>query len=512
MANEEERPVCRSGLDAQERADADSTQGVGGEDATVSNLVATWEKRMATRIEQDSLGPKEIPVDVYYGLQTVRALENFPISRLRLHPKMVETTVTVKKAAALVNIDLGLLKPEISRVIAAAADEVLTGKLRDQFVVDVYQLGAGTSFNMNVNEVLANRAIELLGGKKGDYTIVHPNDHVNMAQSTNDVFPAAMRMAGRLLLAELLPVLNDLQTALTEKAKEFDGILKSARTHLQDAVPIRLGQEFAAYAVTIGKCQERIAAATRSLEELGIGGSAAGTGLNTHPQYRVRVVEHLRTWTGIEWNNAPDMREAMQSNLPVAEASSALRLLAIELTRICNDLRLLASGPTTGFAEIVLPTVQSGSSIMPGKVNPSMAEMLNMVCFQVIGNDLTVSMAVQAGQLELNVMMPVMAYNLHQSIEILKNAIRVFIDRCVSGIVADADRCRRYAESSRALGAALNMSIGYARAAEVVKRALRERKTSIDVVREEKLLTEAQIAQILAPAKLTEPGLPGKLE
>jgi aspartate ammonia-lyase len=465
---------------------------------------------MATRIEKDSLGQKEVPAEAYYGLQSVRAMENFPISGLRMHPRMVEAIVMVKKAAALANSDLGLLKPEVSKAIAAAADEIIAGKLRDQFVVDVYQMGAGTSFNMNANEVLANRAIEILGGKIGDYALVHPNDHVNMAQSTNDVIPTAMRVAARLLLRELLLVLKDLETALAAKAKEFDGILKSARTHLQDAVPIRLGQEFAAYAATIGKCHERIAAAGRSLEELGIGGSAAGTGLNTHPQYRFKLVEHLRAWTKIDWRNAPDMREAMQSNLPIAEASSALRLLAIELTRICNDLRLLASGPTTGFAEIVLPAVQPGSSIMPGKVNPSMAEMLNMVCFQVIGNDLTVSMAVQAGQLELNVMMPVMAYNLHQSVEILKNALRVFVDRCIVGIVADADRCRRYAESSMALATALNTYVGYARAAEVVKHALREQKTIIDVVREEKLLTETQIAQILDPLKLTEPGLPGR--
>jgi len=465
---------------------------------------------MAARIEKDSLGQKEVPADAYYGLQSVRAMENFPISGLRKHARMVEAMVMVKKAAAFANAELGLLKPDVSKAIGAAADEVLAGKLRDHFVVDVYQMGAGTAFHMNVNEVLANRAIELLGGKKGDHTVVHPNDHVNMAQSTNDVIPTAMRIAARLLLQELLPVLSDLETALGAKAKEFDGILKSARTHLQDAVPIRLGQEFAAYAATIGKCRELIAAAARSLEELGIGGSAAGTGLNTHPQYRFKLVEYLRAWTNINWRNAPDMREAMQSNLPIAEASSALRLLALELTRICNDLRLLASGPTTGFAEIVLPAVQPGSSIMPGKVNPSMAEMLNMVCFQVIGNDLTVAMAVQAGQLELNVMMPVMAYNLHHSIEILKNALRAFIDRCVVGIVADADRCRRYAESSMALATALNTHIGYARAAEVVKRALREQKTIIDVVRDEKLLTEAQIAQILDPIKLTEPGLPGR--
>src|SRR5574341_165113 len=465
---------------------------------------------MAARIEKDSLGQKEVPADAYYGLQSVRAMENFPISGLRKHARMVEAMAVVKKAAAFANAELGLLKPEVSKAIGAAADEVLAGKLRDHFVVDVYQMGAGTSFHMNVNEVLTNRSIELLGGQKGDHSIVHPNDHMNMGQSTNDVIPTAMRIAGRLLLGELLPVLGDLQTALAAKAKEFDGILKSARTHLQDAVPIRLGREFAAYAVTVGKCRELIGAAARSLEGLGIGGSAAGTGLNTHPQYRFKLVEHLRAWTSINWRSAPDMREAMQSHLPIAEASSALRLLALELTRICNDLRLLASGPTPGFAEIVLPAVQPGSSNMPGKVNPSMAEMRNMVCFQVVGNDLTVSMAVQAGQLELNVMMPVMAYNLQQSIEILNNALRVFIDRCVGGIVADADRCRRYAESTMALAAALNISLGYARAAEVVKRAMRERKTIIDVVREEKLLTEAQIGQILDPVKLTEPGLPGR--
>ena len=465
---------------------------------------------MPTRIEKDVLGEKEVPAGAYYGIQTVRAMENFPISSLRMHPRMIEAIVLVKKAAALVNIDVGLLRPEIGGAIAAAADEVLAGQLRDQFVVDVYQMGAGTSCNMNVNEVLANRAIELLGGQKGDYAVVHPHDHVNMSQSTNDVFPTAMRMAARLLLVELLSVLTDLQAALADKAKEFDDVLKSGRTHLQDAVPIRLGQEFAAYAVTVGKCRERIAIVAQSLEELGIGGSAAGTGLNTHPQYRAGLVEYLRVWTSIEWRNAPDLREAMQSNLPISEASSALRLLALELIRICNDLRLLASGPTTGFAEIVLPPVQPGSSIMPGKVNPSVAEMLNMVCFQVVGNDLTISMAVQAGQLELNVMMPVMAYNLHQSIDILTNALRVFSNRCVRGIVADIDRCRRYAESSMALAAALNISLGYARAAEVVKRAVRERKTIIDVVREEKLLTEAQIAQILDPMKLTEPGLPGQ--
>ncbi|MBI2916351.1 MAG: aspartate ammonia-lyase [Elusimicrobia bacterium] len=462
------------------------------------------------RIEKDSLGNKEVPADVYWGIQTQRAIENFPISGWRAHPKFVNSFVLVKKAAALANQELGLLKKELSQAILQACDEILSGNLRDQFVVDVFQMGAGTSFNMNVNEVIANRANEILGGQKGGYNPCNPNDHVNMAQSTNDAFPTAMRICARLLLQELIPVLKNLESALAEKGKEFDSILKSGRTHLQDAVPIRLGQEFAAYALTVQKCRERVEAVATLVEELGIGGSAVGTGLNTHPQYRLKVVDSLKSWTRLPFRSAPDLREAMQSNFPVSTVAAVLKLTALELSRIANDFRLLCSGPLTGFAEIVLPAVQPGSSIMPGKVNPSMAEMLNMVCFQVVGNELTVSMAAQAGQLELNVMMPVMAFNVNFSIEILKNAVREFTNRCVSGIVANPDQCRQYAEKSPSLATALNPFIGYARAAEVVKKALKEKKTIPQVAREDKLLTDEQIKKVLDPKSLTEPGVPGQ--
>ncbi len=463
-----------------------------------------------TRLEKDSLGTKEVPEAAYWGIQTQRAIENFPISGLRAHPKFIDSFVMVKKAAALANCEVGLMKKEMADSIAQAADEVLAGKWRDQFVVDVFQMGAGTSFNMNVNEVLANRAIEILKGKRGDYALCDPNDHVNMAQSTNDVFPTSMRVCVRLLLGELVPVVKNLEDALLAKGKEFDSILKSGRTHLQDAVPIRLGQEFTAYGLTVKKCRLRMEAVAPLLEELGIGGSAVGTGLNTHPQYRFKLIDHLKEWTLIPFRPAEDMREAMQSHFSISTTAAVLKLLALELSRIANDFRLLCSGPLTGFAEIVLPAVQPGSSIMPGKVNPSMAEMLNMVCFQVIGNEQTVSMAAQAGQLELNVMMPVMVFNLNFSIEILKNGIREFTNRCVQGISADAEKCKHYAEVSPSLATALNPYLGYSRAAEVVKKALKEKKSIPQVVQEEKLLTPEQIKKVLDPKPLTEPGLPGK--
>ncbi len=460
------------------------------------------------RIEKDSLGTKEVPQNVYWGIQTQRAIENYPISGLRAHPTFIDSFVMIKKAAALVNLELGLLKKEIGQAIVKSVDEVLAGKWRDQFVVDVFQAGAGTSFNMNVNEVLANRASELLGGEKGEYSLCHPNDHVNMAQSTNDVFPTAMRMSARILLGDLLPVLKDLENSLAKKGEEFDSIVKSGRTHLQDAVPIRLGQEFFAYALTVTKCRQRIEAVRELSEELGIGGSAVGTGLNTHPHYRFKVVDLLKEWTKIPFRPATDLREAMQSNFPISATAEALKLLALELSRIANDLRLLCSGPLTGFAEIVLPAVQPGSSIMPGKVNPSMAEMLNMVCFQVIGNELTISLAAQAGQLELNVMMPVMAFNLNFSLEIMKNGIREFDQRCIQGIVANVQKCKNYAEMSPSLATALNSYVGYDRAAEVVTKALKENKSIPQIVRENKLLTEDQIKKVFDPKSLTEPGFP----
>jgi len=366
----------------------------------------------SSRTEKDSIGSKSIPSEAYYGINALRGVENFQISGLKSHPKFIEAFLVIKKSAALANKELGFLENKQADAIAVACDQILSGKLRDQFVVDVFQMGAGTALHMNVNEVVANRAIEILGGQKGDYKIVNPNDHVNFGQSTNDVFPTAIRIATRIYIEELISVLDNLARALKEKGKELDDVIKSARTHLQDAVPLRLGQEFTAYGVAVAKASSRLKESAKECEELGLGGSAAGTGLNTHPDYPKKVAELISTETKFSFKPAADMREAMQSQRPLSEVSSAMKNLALELTRICNDFRLLCSGPTTGFAEIVLPAVQAGSSIMPGKVNPSMAEMLNMVCFQVIGNDLALSLAVQAGQLELNVMMPLMAYDL----------------------------------------------------------------------------------------------------
>jgi len=386
------------------------------------------------------MGEMRVPRDAYYAAQTQRAVENFPISGMRESPAFIRAFVILKKAASVANNRLGLLDDERCRAIVEAADEVLAGGYPDQFVVDVFQAGAGTSFNMNVNEVLAGLADEKLGKRRGE-KYVHPNDHVNMAQSTNDAFPTAMRIAARSELAKLLPVVDELAASFRTKGREFDDIVKSGRTHLQDAVPVRLGQEFTAYAAALEKARTEIANSARSVEELGIGGSAAGTGLNTHPEYADAVIGEINRLTGFEFRPSADLREAMQSQMPVAHVSAALRLLAQELIRIANDLRLMSSGPTTGLAEFVLPPVQPGSSIMPGKVNPVMAEMLNMVAFQVIGSDLTISLAVQAGQMELNVMMPVMIFNLLMSIQILTNALDVFRKKCVDGITADPERC-----------------------------------------------------------------------
>lgn len=459
------------------------------------------------RTEKDSIGTKSIPADAYYGINTVRAIENFPISGLKPHPLFIDAFLYIKKSAALANKALKEIDGQQADAIAQACDEMLKGKYREQFVVDVFQMGAGTSLHMNVNEVLANRAIEIMGGQKGDYAKVNPNDHVNFGQSTNDVFPTAIRVAVRLYLNQLFPVIENLVKALYAKGKEFDDVVKSARTHLQDAVPIRLGQEFTAYGVAMEKSLARLREAAKEVEELGIGGSAAGTGLNTHPDYPKKLIEILSKDTKVTFHASRDMREAMQSQRPVAEVSSALKNLSVELSRICNDFRLLTSGPTTGFAEIILPAVQAGSSIMPGKVNPSMAEMLNMVCFHVMGSDLAVTLAVQAGQLELNVMMPLMAYELLFSIEILKNAIAAFTDRCVTGIVANKEKCRQYAEMSMSLVTVLNPIIGYAKAAEIVKESLASGKTIVDTIKEKKVLPPEKLAEVLNLKKLTEPGV-----
>src|SRR5215831_11050737 len=461
-----------------------------------------------TRTEKDSIGTKEIPADVYYGIQTLRAVENYPISGMRAHPTLVRAIGMVKRAAGEASKSLGLVDDKRADAIIQAAQEVADGKWNHQFVVDVFQAGAGVSFHMNSNEVVANRAVEILGGKLGDYVTVHPNDHVNYGQSTNDVFPTAMRLGTLLELEKLYPVLDGLAAALEAKGKEFHHIMKSGRTHMQDAVPMRLGQEFAAYGVAIRKAIADIRHASDSLRELGLGGSAVGTGINTHPDYRERAIANLARISGQKLTPAADMRWAMQSNAPMAEVSSALRNLALEIIRISNDLRLIASGPNTGMPEINLPALQPGSSIMPGKINPVMPELAAMVSFQVVGNDTAVALAVQAGQLELNVMMPTMAYSVLQSTTIMTNMLRVFTEKCVAGITANVERCNFYAQATVSLATALNPYIGYAKAAEIVKESVATGRSIIDIARDKKLLTEKEIEEILDPVSMTEPQYP----
>jgi aspartate ammonia-lyase len=461
-----------------------------------------------TRTEKDSLGTKEIPANVYYGIQTARAVENFPISGMRAHPTLIRAFGMVKQAAAEANKELGLVDEKLANAIIQAAKEVQDGKWDKEFVVDVFQAGAGVSFHMNSNEVIANRAVEILGGALGDYSIVHPNDHVNYGQSTNDVFPTGMRLAALLELERLYLVLDSLAEALEQKGKEFHDILKSGRTHMQDAVPMRLGQEFAAYAGAVRRAKDAIHASADSLRELGLGGSAVGTGINTHPDYRAKAIKNLARISGQKLAPVDDMRYAMQSNFAMARVSSALRNLALEVTRMANDLRLLSSGPNTGFAEINLPALQPGSSIMPGKINPVIPELAAMVSFQVIGNDVAVAMAVQAGQLELNVMMPTMAYSVMQSITILTNMLRQFAEKCVAGITANKKRCDFYVQATVSLATALNPYIGYAKAAEIAKEAVATGRSIIDVAREKKLLSEKEINEILDPVRMTEPVRP----
>ncbi|OGR24759.1 MAG: aspartate ammonia-lyase [Desulfuromonadales bacterium GWD2_54_10] len=463
---------------------------------------------MATRIERDTLGEMEVPAEVYYGAQTARAVHNFPISGLKPHPAFVWAVVIIKKCAARANMATGRLSGEIGDAIVTAADEVLSGSFADQFVVDPFQAGAGTSHNMNVNEVLANRALELLGRERGDFATLHPNDHVNMAQSTNDIIPTAIRLAALEMLDPLLEVLEGLEQALAAKAAEFDHILKSGRTHLQDAVPIRLGQEFGAYGTAIRKNREGLEACIPALLELGIGGTAVGTGLNAEPEYINAIIEELAVSTGFPVSASADLFEAMQNMDPFLALSSALRRTAVNLGRIANDLRLLSSGPRTGLDEIRLPAVQPGSSIMPGKINPSMAEMTNMVCFQVMGCDQALMLAAQAGQLELNVMMPLIAHNLTFSLGLLKNCVQKFTDSCITGITANEDRCRQYLEDSLGLVTVLAPSIGYNAAAEVAKESIATGRSIREIVRSRGLMPEAELEEAMRPEHLTAPGLP----
>src|SRR5439155_17270772 len=402
------------------------------------------------------------------------------------------------------NKELGLLDDKRANAIIQAAKEVQEGKWDKEFVVDVFQAGAGVSFHMNSNEVIANRAVEILGGTLGDYSIVHPNDHVNYGQSTNDVFPTGMRLATLLELEKLYPVLDSLISALERKGKEFHEFLKSGRTHMQDAVPMRLGQEFAAYAGAIRRATDEIRSSAEMLRDLGLVGSAVGTGINTHPDYREKAIKHLARISGQKLVPADDMRYAMQSNLAMAAVSSGLRNLSLEVIPIPLRERMLSSGPNTGFAEINLPALQPGSSIMPGKINPVIPELAEMVSFQVIGNDVAVAMAVQAGQLELNVMMPTMSYSVLQSITILANMLRQFTDNCISGITANEQRCNFYVQATVSLATALNPYIGYAKAAEIAKEAVASGRSIIEIAREKKLLSEKEIKEILDPVRMTE--------
>ncbi len=461
-------------------------------------------------MEKDPLGSLAVPASALYGIQTLRALQNFPISGLRPLPAFVDAVIRIKRAAAQTHRETGRLEKKLADAIIAAADEVLGGRHRDDFVVDVYQAGAGTSHNMNCNEVLANRANEMLGGARGSYAPIHPNDHVNMAQSTNDVIPTAIRLGALTLLADLLAALDGLAAAFAAKGAAFDGVIKSGRTHLQDATPIRLGQEFAAYGHTIARNRRRIERAADDLRDLGIGGTAVGTGINAEPAYPALMVKHLEAQLGFVLRVGEDRVQLMQSLGDVASFSAALRTLAIDLGKIANDLRLLASGPRTGLAEIVLPAVQPGSSIMPGKVNPSIVEMVNQVCYQVMGLDQTVALSAEAGQLELNVMMPVVAHNLLFAMQILTSASRVLDERCVRGIEADEALCAHWLERSPALVTALAPKIGYAEAAKLAKEALATNVTVRQLVEQKALLKGRELEEVLDLRKMTELGVPGE--
>jgi len=462
-----------------------------------------------TRLERDPLGEKPVPADALYGIQTLRAAENFPISGLRPLPAFVDAVVWIKRSAALTHKETGRLEARLADAIVKAADEILGVQHRDQFIVDVYQAGAGTSHNMNVNEVLANRANEILGAARGVYAPVHPNDHVNMAQSTNDVIPTAMRLAVLATLPSTLAALDVLATSFLAKGTEFDDVIKSGRTHLQDATPIRLGQEFTAYGHTVQRHRQKLAQAADWLREMNIGGTAVGTGINAEPAYPRLMIGHLQQVSALELREGRDRVQLMQSMGDIATFSGALRAYVLDLNKIANDIRLLASGPRTGLAEIVLPAVQPGSSIMPGKVNPSIAEMVNQVCYQALGLDQTVALAAEAGQLELNVMMPVITHNMVFALIIVGNASRVFAERCVDGIEADPAQCAYWLERSPALVTALAPKIGYAEAAKLAKEAVSTGLTVKQLLEKKKLLPQKELDDVLNLRAMTEIGVPG---
>jgi aspartate ammonia-lyase len=465
---------------------------------------------MQFRTERDPLGEFEVPADAYYGIQTARAVENFRISDLRAPTDLIIATVLIKRAAAEANEALERLDARVARAIVQACDEIRGGALRDQFVVDVYQAGAGTSHNMNTNEVVANRAAEILGGSRGDYSLVHPNDHVNMGQSTNDVFPTATRLALLIRMRPLVDAGRGLASALREKADAFAHVLKVGRTHLQDAVPMTLGQEFGGYAACIDRGVDDVEHAAEQLRELNLGATAVGTGLNAGDDYTRLAVSNLSRALAVDLVPAANRFRVTQSMGDVVGYSGAIRRLAVELSKVASDLRLLSSGPRAGLAEIVLPAVQPGSSIMPGKVNPSIAEMVNQVCYQVVGCDTTICAAAEAGQLELNVMMPVIAWNALHASTILANAMGTLETLCVEGIDADEVRCRDLLDRSTAVATALSPYLGYAKTAEIAKESVRTGKPIREIVLERGLIEPARLDEILSVDAMTEPGVPGK--
>lgn len=462
------------------------------------------------RVEKDSIGTKDVPEDVYYGVQSLRAAENFHITGLNMHPEIINSLAYIKKAAAITNCEIGILDKKRAQAIVQACDEILAGKFHKDFIVDPIQGGAGTSLNMNANEVIANRAIEILGGHKGDYSIVNPNDHVNCGQSTNDVIPTAGKMTSLRLLQNLKKELLRLHKALCEKAEEFDHIIKMGRTQMQDAVPIRLGQEFHAYSVAVMRDIRRMDVAMNEMRSLNMGGTAVGTGINADEMYLKRIVPNLVEVSDMDFVQAFDLIDATQNLDPFVAVSGAIKACAVTLSKIANDLRLMSSGPRAGLAEINLPAKQNGSSIMPGKVNPVIPEVVNQVAFNIIGNDVTITMAAEAGQLELNAFEPIVFYCMFQSIDTLAYAVQTFVDNCVSGITANETRCRYLVENSVGMITAICPHVGYQKAADIAKKALQTGESVRSLILQENLLTEEELDKILDPVNMTEPGISGK--
>ena len=468
------------------------------------------ENEMEFRVEKDSIGTKDVPENVYYGVQSLRAAENFHITGLNMHPEIINSLAYIKKAAAITNCEAGLLDKRRTQAIVQACEEILEGKFREDFIVDPIQGGAGTSLNMNANEVIANRAIEILGGKKGDYSVVNPNDHVNCGQSTNDVIPTAGKMTSLRLLKKLKKQLLRLHSALEQKADEFDSVIKMGRTQLQDAVPIRLGQEFKAYSVAILRDLNRMDKAMDEMRTLNMGGTAVGTGLNADESYLRRIVPNLSEISGMDLVQAYDLIDATQNLDSFVAVSGAVKACAVTLSKIANDLRLMSSGPRAGFGEINLPAKQNGSSIMPGKINPVIPEVVNQVAFNAIGNDMTITMAAEAGQLELNAFEPIIFYCLFQSIDTIAYAVNTFVDNCVIGITANETRCRYFVENSVGIITAICPYVGYQKAAEIAKEAIKTGESVRKLIIEKGLLTKEQMDEIMDPVQMTEPGISGK--